>query len=741
MRRYTLFLAVLLAAYFLYAGRIEAQPNFTYLNSAYRSAAFLDDNSILIAGTRGVFSRSTDGGLTWKLEQSEFVSEVPCSMTFIDNERGWLVGSNSLMLSTDDGGATWRRGSVPVENLEICGIAMNSEGTGMCVGGSNILKTNNFGAEWEVVATLSPASAIQIEHLGGDGFVLCGGDSVWQTRDAGASWEQVPYDLASSKGGPSFVSMARAGDGNVYIGTRMPEPRYILHTSDAGVRWTKVATPADANRLAVHGDNVFLVANSAEMHYSTNGGTDWQESQLPHPRLSAAFENPGQGEIILRNNIALVVAGRNGIARSENAGRVVFTRSFKGGTNGTGHFESLNSGIIGGGGPEVYETIDGGATWFVMSRVSLFQLGKVHDMSFARNSGALAVNEGDFGLWPVDEKFWRSAARTGSEEKIDFQAVDRSIHGAVMAVGPIIPSTRGWGYLRNSGPDELLRGPFNVGVVESDFRPQDVVHVSGETWLAVGYAAADVEPGDGGAMWARSDDFGDAWQEWGASALRPFNSVARLSDDEFVAVGDGGQIARSVDGGRSFAAVDSPVDAGEEIDLHGVDFMDVINGVAVGDGVILTTQNGGRSWERLADFPGQLFNKVQLFYDGSAVVFGPSIDVLHLQTDIVSSVEEEGEHSRSRGNVNITIHPNPAVETAHITVTGSTAFNGTAQLAVRDIRGARLLELSQAVDVSADGSAEMIFDIPTQGLAGGYYIVDVRLGAQRASAMLAVLRP
>lgn len=736
MRRYTLSSAVLLAAYFLCAGSIEAQPNFTYLNSSFRSAAFLDDNTILIAGTRGVFSRSTDGGLTWKLEQSEFVSEVPCSMTFIDNERGWLVGSNSLMLSTDDGGATWRRGSVPVENLEICDIAMNSAGTGMCVGGSSILKTNNFGAEWELVATLSPTRAIQIEHLGGDGFVLCGGDSVWQTRDAGASWEQVFHDLSPEKGELEFVSMSRAGDGNIYIGTRMSEPRFILHTSDAGAQWTKVATPADANRLAVHGNKVFLVANSAEMYYSTNGGANWQESQVPHPRLSAQFENPGQGEIILRNNIALITVGRNGIARSDNAGRVVFTRSFKGGTNGAGHFESQNSGIISGAGLEGYETIDGGATWFVMSRVSLFQLRDVHDMSFVRNSGGLAVSEGGFGLWPVDEKFWRSAATTGSDEKINFQSVDRSIDGAVMAVGTIIPSTRGWGYLRNSGPQELLQGPFNIGAVESEFRPQDVVHVSGESWLAVGYTAANSEPGDESAGWARSDDFGDTWQEWAEAGLRTFNSVARLSDDEFVAVGVGGQIARSEDGGRSWNAVDSPIDPNEELDLHGVDFMDVINGIAVGDGVVLTTQDGGRSWKRLADFPGQLFNKVQLFYDGSAFVFGPSIDVLHLQTDIVSSVEEEGERSRFSSDINISIYPNPAVETAHISVTGSAAFKGTAQLAVRDIRGARVLEVSQAV-----GSRELVFDIPTQGLAGGYYIVDVRLGSQRASAMLAVLRP
>ncbi len=94
------------------------------------------------------------------------------------------------------------------------------------------------------------------------------------------------------------------------------------------------------------------------------------------------------------------------------------------------------------------------------------------------------------------------------------------------------------------------------------------------------------------------------------------------------AVGDGGTVLQTMDGGESWSRTEFP----EKIDLHGVAFWNDDRGVIVGgsefgselwqNGRIFFTENGGRTWQSSAIIVSGWFADVSLIKDGYAFAVG-----------------------------------------------------------------------------------------------------------------------
>jgi photosystem II stability/assembly factor-like uncharacterized protein len=81
------------------------------------------------------------------------------------------------------------------------------------------------------------------------------------------------------------------------------------------------------------------------------------------------------------------------------------------------------------------------------------------------------------------------------------------------------------------------------------------------------------------------------------------NGVAYADQLHAVAVGDGGVVEETSDGGSTW----TQVDAGTTSDLYAVTFVDAQHGWIAGDGVILATTDGGATWTtQLANADDQL---------------------------------------------------------------------------------------------------------------------------------------
>ncbi|CAI10717.1 hypothetical protein p2A397 (plasmid) [Aromatoleum aromaticum EbN1] len=106
----------------------------------------------------------------------------------------------------------------------------------------------------------------------------------------------------------------------------------------------------------------------------------------------------------------------------------------------------------------------------------------------------------------------------------------------------------------------------------------------------------------GGTAWAvgeagmvmRSTDFGRSWTRVGGDEDVGWNDIVATGGRIWL-VGEFGNVKVSGDDGVSWRAIETPV----ETSLMGLAFKDAENGVTVGlGGVVLTTRDGGQSWEQ-----------------------------------------------------------------------------------------------------------------------------------------------
>ena len=90
---------------------------------------------------------------------------------------------------------------------------------------------------------------------------------------------------------------------------------------------------------------------------------------------------------------------------------------------------------------------------------------------------------------------------------------------------------------------------------------------------------------------------GAPWHVQNSGTTRALFAVDFLDDNEGFAVGGGGTILRTLDGGHRW----EPVASGQTYTLKRVNFADEKNGWIVGfNGAILRSQDGGRTWEKVA---------------------------------------------------------------------------------------------------------------------------------------------
>jgi photosystem II stability/assembly factor-like uncharacterized protein len=102
---------------------------------------------------------------------------------------------------------------------------------------------------------------------------------------------------------------------------------------------------------------------------------------------------------------------------------------------------------------------------------------------------------------------------------------------------------------------------------------------------------------DGGTIWTKQLTYSPP--AGGNSSNATLTSVACADSSHVVAVGSGEgetEIFRTADGGATWRKIAPP--AGRWIDLEHVAFVDASHGWAVGDGTVIATTDGGRTWTR-----------------------------------------------------------------------------------------------------------------------------------------------
>jgi photosystem II stability/assembly factor-like uncharacterized protein len=286
-----------------------------------------------------------------------------------------------------------------------------------------------------------------------------------------------------------------------------------------------------------------------------------------------------------------------------------------------------------GGKGALLETVDGGATWRVRARVTEDAL---QDIFFTdERTGFVVCVRSVYSPMKVGEpRSYLLKTNDGGETWARVDVVGAGEDDLQLARVRFADARRGWVF----GEEGALYATEDGGATWTRLR-LPTRHLllgaqlfdAGRAWL-VGAGQTILQTSDGGATWregqvvtlpARFSSTSLSHAAQAQSSLR-LNAVSFADARHGWAVGAGGAVLATADGGRTWAAQESGTDS----DLFDVKFFDAREGWAVGaDGAAIHTTDGGQTWR--AEQTGTTHALERLFFEGRArgwaVGFGGTI--------------------------------------------------------------------------------------------------------------------
>ena len=227
---------------------------FVYTEEDINEIYFRNDNNGYVVAGKKMFL-TDDGGRSWReikiYDPKNFRNTTPefLSVRFADKKRGLIVGSllnkeeevvDSLVMRTEDGGETWSRIVVP-SKLELFHLDFVNSSRGWIVGDKGlILTTDDGGINWRKQTSGTANTLYNVDFRdSSEGYAVGAKGTILRTENGGEIWETVKTNFPNT-----FLRVDFADDKNGWIsgygGT-------ILRSSDKGRTWIKQESQTSAN--------------------------------------------------------------------------------------------------------------------------------------------------------------------------------------------------------------------------------------------------------------------------------------------------------------------------------------------------------------------------------------------------------------------------------------------------------------------------------------------------------------
>jgi photosystem II stability/assembly factor-like uncharacterized protein len=388
----------------------------------------------------------------------------------------------------------------------------------------------------------------------------------------------------------------------------------VMATTDGGESWTRRKVPISerlAAVAAVDASRVWVGGWRGTILASNDGGESWSLQPTPLTEdvvTGIAFPTPSRG---------FAVTDSGGFIRTDDGGATwqgepgKRTRRFW----AVDFFDDRHGVVVGGSLPDnglILRTSDGGATWSE-SHVSGVSHSTLFSVDMVSPSEAWAGSGQGFAFHSTDGgSTWAHVLMPDSE----------TATGSLFAIGMTAGGT-GWAVA--GGPLAKVLRTVDAGATWTvqEMPPDDDLHglaVIDATHVLIGAGGASVLRTTDGIAWSRRD----AGLEWVTDDLL---AVDFPDPRHGWAVGDGGTISATTDGGVTWRRQPS----GTDTQLRSVDFVDALEGWIVGGdqspedpSLVLHTIDGGATWAPVAALPYSSRAHVVRFADADHGVIGSS---------------------------------------------------------------------------------------------------------------------
>jgi photosystem II stability/assembly factor-like uncharacterized protein len=185
--------------------------------------------------TIGTIYRTTNGGSTWIAVNNPNIAD-PNDIFFVDAQRGYAVGYSGAIVRSTDGGATWKEVFRTAQGRPLRRVFFATRDSGWAVGGiagtESKARTTDGGETWDL--TIGTGSSLHGLWFADskNGWTVGGANAglvIERTTDGGVTWEKQPHKMGNL-GYFEAVCMTDVNEGWV-----VGEKGMILKTLNGGV--------------------------------------------------------------------------------------------------------------------------------------------------------------------------------------------------------------------------------------------------------------------------------------------------------------------------------------------------------------------------------------------------------------------------------------------------------------------------------------------------------------------------
>jgi photosystem II stability/assembly factor-like uncharacterized protein len=610
------------------AARGYSQQGWQWVNpipfgSPISSIVLTDSNTIVGVSDLGSTIKSTDRGLTWKVD-SWWTKVNLHSVWFTDKDRGIAVGNSSSNIYTTDGGETWfERPPAGPTNVTLNGVCFATPLVGVAVGGTaigepgTVLRTTDGGVSWTKLWVAAEwLDAVTFVNANVGYAVGCGG-SVIRTTDGGAQWTVMTATPSSELNSVAALDESRLVAAGNFGG--------LFSSTDAGATWNDHSVGGTASFYAVSaaGSNTYVAIGANNLFYqSTDGGMFWTKLNFT-----------GGRSMSWRGTVGVIGGGAGEVVLSTDGGSSWTPKGSRAATFPLSDvaFSSPTNAVAVGNGPAVLRSTDGGLTW--EPHQLPLNPGSMAAVTFRTPTAGYAVG-GDYYnpyfLRTSDGGSTWSASPTGYQSAwSDVCFVDDSTG---IAVGSsLFRTTNGgvaWSQKGSTAYSfydlQMINERKGVAAAGGTFPDAGVIFTTdgGTTWsefkhkLGISSAVSFVNErfgglagmGKNGGAVALTTDGGSTWSlKEGTDWANILSTISFFDSLRGIVAGDN-KITRTTDGGSTWSTVEIP---GSDY-VHCVKMLDADLAIAgKGWGDILRTTDGGSTWTNV--FSGQSGDSFESF--------------------------------------------------------------------------------------------------------------------------------
>jgi len=726
-------------------------------NSDLSAFAQVPGNSnVIFAGDQaGMIRKSTDHGTNWKLVSMEAESAI-MDIRFINGTTGFAgVNQNGLVLCTQDGGLTWKK-------KQFMDTTYSDQALNAVI--KKIVRVDDQTAFFDIykhsISLYSSRSAIvtrdggqtfsqtyvpgNVFHVNGDTMVALGRQTVsfierftiYRSLDKGMTWKVHhvnPAGFSNNDIGFHGIELAFFLNANVFYITAnktLAGERKLFKTTDGGATFTAMNSPASQKYDYFYFKNAneaFAVMANGWTYFTSDGGTQWTRAVKD---VAAPVIYLGNNQMMSQVRGASYLSsdfGNNWAAQSEviypfsssGSGTNLFLKA----VNDSTYFASIGKTSPYTEGFNLMKTTNQGLTW-----------------NSVKDASGNLFTKAPYTFINADTFFFAGTGMKGSYGgylKIKYTKDGGLTHTDVFT-GEYME------YLK-----DIVFIDKNNAVTYSEYAGTNYSTDGGISWTKTNYSGVNTPvtygqfPGinswflmsTSGKLY-KSENQGTSWTDiTGSMSLNTSGTdcvggMVFLNESSGYIHGCDGRLYKTIDGGQNWTnernsiATDVIYNDNLSMAFHNESKGYMIDPIANGGRYVIRTTDAGTTWNYYSGAQRSSgILAVHILNENTGAMLGTTGNFIiytgnrESETDtieyynVINSIEPEAWMNKTQ----MTLYPNPATETLHISFTDQ-----------RVIRNIRVLDLSGHLVASEDDvHSNEVVNLLLKGVTPGIYLVEV----------------